>query len=202
MGEVICGESDINVDQWGGVDVQPAAPKADGAALDAANVPEVGAMAQGFNGTTWDRIRTGIVGVQTAFVGLLNSISMGRYNATPPTLADGNVAPLQLDSAGNLRVTSAASSPSTATVTSVASNVASVTLLAINAARRGGSIVNESNQIVYVKMGTTASATSYTVAIAAMTSVGGYWEIPFGYTGRIDAIWASANGSARITEYT
>jgi hypothetical protein len=56
-----------------------------------------------FNGTTWDRIRSGLVGVQTTFTGILNSITMGRYNATPPTLADGNIAPLQLDSSGNLK---------------------------------------------------------------------------------------------------
>lgn len=55
-----------------------------------------------FNGTTWDRIRAGLVGVQTTFVGILNVLSMGRYNATPPTLADGNIALHQLDAAGRL----------------------------------------------------------------------------------------------------
>jgi hypothetical protein len=29
-----------------------------------------------------------------------------------------------------------------------------------------------------------------------------YYEVPFGYTGRIDGIWASANGNARVTEMT
>jgi hypothetical protein len=28
----------------------------------------------------------------------------------------------------------------------------------------------------------------------------GYYEVPFGYVGAIDGIWASANGNARITE--
>lgn len=64
------------------------------------NSESVEARLTGFNGTTWDRIRTGLVAVQTTFVGLLNTINMGRYNATPPTLADGNVAPHQLDSTG------------------------------------------------------------------------------------------------------
>lgn len=64
------------------------------------NSESVEARLTGFNGTTWDRIRTGLVAVQTTFVGLLNTIGMGRYNATPPTLADGNVAPVQLDSTG------------------------------------------------------------------------------------------------------
>jgi hypothetical protein len=30
----------------------------------------------------------------------------------------------------------------------------------------------------------------------------GYYEVPFGYPGAIDGIWASANGNARITELT
>jgi hypothetical protein len=50
-----------------------------------------------------------------------------------------------------------------------------------------------------VKLGTTASATSFTKKMA----VGEYWEVPFGYTGRIDGIWANdASGAARITEIT
>ena len=29
-----------------------------------------------------------------------------------------------------------------------------------------------------------------------------YWEVPFGYSGIITGIWASATGAARVTEYT
>lgn len=65
------------------------------------NQLEAGARMSAFNGTTWDRIRSGLVAVQTTFVGLLNTIGMGRYNATPPTLSDGNVAPIQVDANGN-----------------------------------------------------------------------------------------------------
>lgn len=57
----------------------------------------------GYNGTTWDRLRAGLVGVQTAFTGLLNTLPMGRFNAASPTLSDGNVAPLQLDINGFLK---------------------------------------------------------------------------------------------------
>lgn len=67
------------------------------------NQLEVGARNSAFNGTTWDRIRAGLVAVQTTFVGILNTIGMLRYNATPPTLADGNIAPLQGDANGNLK---------------------------------------------------------------------------------------------------
>jgi hypothetical protein len=88
----------------------------------------------------------------------------------------------------------------TATLSNVASSATNVTLLASNAARLGATIYNDSTQVLYVKFGTTASATSYVVQIAA----NGYYEVPGPavYTGRIDGIWASANGNARVTELT
>jgi hypothetical protein len=87
---------------------------------------------------------------------------------------------------------------STGTLANVASSASSVTLMASNASRLGATIHNDSTQVLYVKFGTTASATSYTVKMVADA----YYEVPFGYTGRIDGIWASANGNARITEMT
>lgn len=62
----------------------------------------------GFNGSTWDRLRAGLNGVQTAFTGLLNVLPLARYNATPPTLSDGNAVMLQADASGNLKVNIAA----------------------------------------------------------------------------------------------
>jgi hypothetical protein len=85
----------------------------------------------------------------------------------------------------------------TATLANVASSASSVTLLAANLSRLGATIFNDSTAILYVKFGTTASSSSYTVQIAG----GGYYEMPDPvYTGRIDGIWASANGNARVTE--
>jgi hypothetical protein len=88
---------------------------------------------------------------------------------------------------------------STATLSNVGDSASSVTLLSSNANRLGATIHNDSTAILYVKFGTTASATSYTVKMVADA----YYEVPFGFTGRIDGIWASdAGGSARITELT
>lgn len=86
----------------------------------------------------------------------------------------------------------------TATLSNVAGSATSVTLLALNTARKGATINNDSSAILYVKFGTTASTTSFTVKMVAES----YYEVPFGYTGRIDGIWASATGSARVTELT
>jgi len=84
------------------------------------------------------------------------------------------------------------------TVTSVADNAASVTLLAANLNRRGAAIYNDSSAILYLKCGAAASLTSFTV----MMVPNAYFELPFGYVGIVDGIWASASGgAARITEF-
>lgn len=88
----------------------------------------------------------------------------------------------------------------TSTVTSVASAATSAQMLASTAGRRGAMMFNDDANAVYVKFGTTASATDYTVQIPG----GGYYEFPLPiYTGRVDAIWvADGSGSLRITEIT
>lgn len=88
-----------------------------------------------------------------------------------------------------------------ATLANVASSASSVTLSAANPLRLGWSVYNDSTAILYVKFGATASATSYTVQMAASA----YYEMPGSapgfYTGLITGIWASANGAARVTEF-
>lgn len=89
--------------------------------------------------------------------------------------------------------------PATATLTNVASSASSVTLLSSAATRRGATIFNDSTSVLYVKFGATASTTSFTVKMLA----GDYYELPQPcYTGVIDGIWSSAQGSARTTELT
>lgn len=88
----------------------------------------------------------------------------------------------------------------TATTTQVSDTASTAQLLAANSARRGAIITNDSSAILYVKLGTTASTTDYTVQLAQKA----YYEVPFHYTGRIDGIWATDpnDGGARITEIT
>jgi hypothetical protein len=82
--------------------------------------------------------------------------------------------------------------------TSVAGSVSNSVLIASNAVRKGATITNESTANLYLKLGTTASITSYSVKMATNS----FFEVPFGYTGEIDGIWDAANGFARITELT
>jgi hypothetical protein len=88
-----------------------------------------------------------------------------------------------------------------ATVSNVSASATSVTILSATDTRAGASIYNDTSDTtnyLYVKMGTTASTTDYSVKVNA----GGYFEVPYGYNGRIDGIWVAASGAARVTEYT
>src|SRR5882672_5330946 len=62
------------------------------------------AWLKSFNGTTWDRLCSGLTGAQSAVTGFLNTLGMGQYNSTAPTLTNAQACNLQLDSAANLKV--------------------------------------------------------------------------------------------------
>lgn len=96
-------------------------------------------------------------------------------------------------------ITSSETRPTTGATTTVAGSASSVTLLASNANRRGASIYNDSTADLYIKLGATASTSSFIERLGQDER----YELPFpAYTGVIDGIWGSATGNARITELT
>lgn len=111
-------------------------------------------------------------------------IDNGDDTFSPTVIASGTVS------------TTPAAAPST-TVAAVASSATVVTILAANSARKGASVFNDSTAILTLKAGAAASTTSFTTKVA----VGGYFEVPFGYTGILTGLWATANGNALVTEY-
>jgi hypothetical protein len=134
--------------------------------------------------------------------GQSGTLILGAVTTSAPTYTTAQSSPLSLDTTGALRVnasiTSTVVTASSSSITSAASSASSVSLLASNASRKGATFFNDSTSVLYLKMGATASTTSYTVQIPS----NGYYEIPTTavYTGAIDGIWSSANGNARITE--
>lgn len=83
------------------------------------------------------------------------------------------------------------------TATSVTAATTSGTILAANATRKGGTIWNASTATLFIELGATASLTAYSAQIAP----GGYYEIPFNYTGVLSGIWSAVNGSALVREF-
>lgn len=110
-----------------------------------------------------------------------------------------NMAPGNLDASGNLKVagtlTTTPPAAATAALTNVVENAASVTLLAANANRLAFEIYNDSDGVLLVKPGTTASLTSFAWRVmprASLTTL----DIGVNYTGRLDGIWETAPGTA------
>lgn len=88
--------------------------------------------------------------------------------------------------------------PATSFTYSVAASVSNVTLLPSNSTRLGATIYNDSMNLMYVKLGATASLSDFTIKLFPLS----YYEIPYGYTGEIDALWSNSTGFARIGELT
>jgi hypothetical protein len=105
------------------------------------------------------------------------------------TVANPNAVPVEVVASVSPGVSGSAS------VTSVNDTVTSTTLIDANSSAEERIIQNDSASTLYVKFGTTASATNYTVKL--------YTDdvLTTSYIGRIDGIWsADSTGAAKITE--
>jgi len=97
--------------------------------------------------------------------------------------------------ASSVAVTNTSSTGATPTTFS---SVTYATISASNTSRKGLTIFNEGAGLLYVTLGTSTTTSSlYSVRLAA----GDYYEVPFGYTGLVGGIFATA-GNARVTQIT
>lgn len=80
----------------------------------------------------------------------------------------------------------------------VAASVTAVELMPMNPDRVHGQIFNDSTSVLYVRWGAGATSTVYTTKVAPQ----GFYELPRvnAYVGPVSGVWATANGSAKITE--
>jgi hypothetical protein len=123
-------------------------------------------------------------------------------------LASANPLAVAIVDATGAQISSFATSSATAatsTLTNVPENASNVTLLAANSNRLGGSIENDSDGILKVKAGATATATSYSRTMLPRESRTLAELFGGEYVGKIDGIWLSAPGTsghtaARCTE--
>jgi hypothetical protein len=174
------------------------------ATANAATAVPAQAFISGYNGTTWDRTRSAgnaADALATVALGVIyvNAFNMGYNGTTWDRLKSSTANGLQVDvTRVQGTVSTKPTTASTPAVTQVAGSASNVVLKVANANRLGLLIYNDSTAILYAKLGTTASSTSYSVQLAPQTS----FSIPFGYTGEVDGIWASAAGNAYVTELT
>jgi len=124
--------------------------------------------------------------------------SGGYVTTAAPTYTTGQLNPLSLDTAGSLRVVTKKASASTVTAVAAVAN-SSYTALASNASRLGAFIFNNTNKTLYIKLGATASTSSFTAVLFAQA----YWEVSPDYTGIIDVFSPSGvSGTVLVTEIT
>lgn len=96
-------------------------------------------------------------------------------------------------------VSTAPTRPANSTVSSVAVSTVVVTLAAANASREGLILYNESAQTVFVKLGSGATTTSYTVQLSRNS----VFELGFpAYTGVVTGITAASSSTVLATEIT
>jgi hypothetical protein len=130
----------------------------------------------------------------------------GVYKASPVAVSDGDRTDILTDEFGQQKVVvlgiptfkkASGGGNSSATVTQVAAATSSTTLIASNSSRFAVNIVNDSSATLYLKFGTSASTTSYTVKLYTDDV---YTVYGSEYTGIITGIWSSATGNAYVTE--
>ena len=138
----------------------------------------------------------------TGTFGLIALIKRGLQNWTTllgrvPANLTVTSTRLLVDGSGVTQPTSVAlRTPTTASITSSAS---SVTILAANADRRGLSIANDSTSVLRLSFATPATSAN---AFIVMQPGSFLWlDQQLMITGAIYGIWASANGTAQVTEY-
>ena len=84
----------------------------------------------------------------------------------------------------------------TATTARVPAAITATVLQAANADRKGITVFNDSTAPLFVKLGTNASPTDYTVKLYKDDT----YEAPFAWIGVVSGIWTAATGAAQVTE--
>ena len=129
------------------------------------------------------------------------TVAVSGVAGTVTVDASGTPVPIT-DNGGSITVdgtlSTTAEKSTTPSQSSVSVTTGSTVVLASNASRLGATIYNEGAEVAYLKLGSTASTTSYSVALV----VSAYYEVPFGYTGAIDAITSTSTATLRVTELT
>jgi hypothetical protein len=131
---------------------------------------------------------------QSEYVTAVKPLPVDIQGATLSLDADG--VEIKNDSGNPIPISVTTRTPTT---TSVASSATSVTILASNANRRGISIANDSTSILRLSYATPATSAN---AFIVMQPGSFLWlDQQLMITGTIYGIWATANGTAQVTEY-
>lgn len=174
-----------------GAYVTTAAPSYTNNTLNALSLTTAGALRVDGSATTQP-----VSGTVTANQGTSPWIVAGGGTAGSP--ASGVVTVQGISSMTPLEVRTNKTASSSVTGVAISAN-SNNTILASNANRIAATIFNNTGKTLYIKLGATASTSSFTTQLFNQS----YWEVPNNYTGIIDAFApAGASGTALVTELT
>lgn len=72
-----------------------------------------------------------------------------------------------------------------------------IQLLEASSNRKGAVIYNNSNKVMFIKLGTDASKEDFSTLLHA----GSHWEIPAGHTDEVHAVWGDGcSGDAKVSD--
>ena len=135
-------------------------------------------------------------GGSTAALQVTGNNAIASIDSKTPALVSGRV-PVISEQSGAWNVSEV--HPSNSVTTSLNASVTNQTALPSNPLRKGAIIYRQGTGTCYLKLGSNATSSDYTIQ---MTNNAVY-ELPFPcYTGRIDVIFSTADGSIKITEIT
>lgn len=153
----------------------------------------------GFNGTTWDRLRSGLTAAQSAATGFLNVLGMLQYNTTAPSLTNGQFVNPQCGPDGSFK-TNPGIYNGVPTETSVSVATSSTQILAANANRTFLFIQNQdaTNPIFVATDGNAAVADGTCTKIVAGGSR--TWENGFIPNGAVFGIATGGTVTTHVEE--
>jgi len=90
--------------------------------------------------------------------------------------------------------------PGVSVRTSITNTVTPTVFLSANLNRKGATIYNRSNRTLLIATGAVnVSVSDFTMQIASL----GYYELPYGFTGKVSGVWASSGtNNAIVTEFS
>lgn len=140
---------------------------------------------------------TVFIGPGTGLIGTMNVVAQGTGASTNIINTAGWV--VSIANTANLAIYALDSAATGAVVTSIASTIGTVVLAAAQPKRVALSIYNASANPLYMKMGSGAKTTDFTLMMVGS----GYYEMarPI-YNGQFTGVWGTADGNALITETT
>jgi len=150
-------------------------------------------------GGAWSVNATGAIGIVQS--GALTTQVSGVFNA-PVWVTSTIAAPVQIASdRGPIGITGSLTASldksGLASIVQIQVGNASTLLLAANAARKGATIFNTA-QTVFVALGQTPTTSIYATKIPSSS----YYEVPYNYTGSINAIAAASGQAVNVQEFT